>query len=105
MRKIKHKIILGVMVVVTVCLLIGLGVTYRYVHTTLRDQILSDNAIKLSQTARMLEYMEDDSLKLGYAIVADEDITDFIQSQNYASVEEEVNTTHKVVKNCSSISA
>ena len=55
MRKIKHKIILGVMVVVTVCLLIGLGVTYRYVHTTLRDQILSDNAIKLSQTARMLE--------------------------------------------------
>ena len=98
MRKIKHKIILGVMIVVTVCLLVGLGVTYRYVHTMLRDQILSDNAIKLSQTARMLEYMEDDSLKLGYAIVADEDITDFIQSQNYASVEEEVNTTHKVVK-------
>lgn len=98
MKKIKHKIILGVMVVVTLCLLIGLGITYQYVHGMLKEQIISDNQIKLSQTARMLEYMEDDTLKLGYAIVADEDITGFIQSQSYASVEEEVNTVHSVVK-------
>lgn len=97
MRKIKHKIVLGVMVVVTLCLLIGLGVTYQYIHGMLKNQIISDNQIKLSQTARMLEYMEEDSLKLGYAIVADEDIIGFIRSQGYESVEEEVNTVHSIV--------
>lgn len=85
------------MVVVSLSLLIGLGITYQYFHQMLKEQTITDAKIKLSQSARLLEYLSDDMLKLAFSMVADESVTDFILKSKYASVAEEVNAIHHEV--------
>lgn len=95
---IKQKLTFSVIAVVLLALVLSLGFTYTYIRGQMRAQILSDNQIRLSQTAHMLEYISNDITNLTRSIIADEEVNALIAARAYQSTAQEVSAVYSAIE-------
>jgi two-component system, sensor histidine kinase YesM len=84
-KRIKSKIMFHVALIVSIALLSSGTYTYYYFSAILKKQVVNDEIVKLRQTARQIQYIQDDIHQFAQYIMVDSDIQtqiDFIYSSD-----------------------
>ncbi|WP_198510318.1 sensor histidine kinase [Bacillus solitudinis] len=72
--KIKTKMTLSVVLIITVALLFSGAYTYSFFSDILIDQVMKDESTKLNQTAEQIRYIQDDIQQFTQYILVDDEI-------------------------------